>query len=84
MAQVKVIRKAYTRKDGTKVKATSYYTEDKTMPKTAGTKDAALEEEAVSVRAAFRERRRKSEVQIVVRLNKVCALSKRLNLINHN
>ena len=32
MAKIKVTRKAYTRKDGTRVKATTYYTEDKGKP----------------------------------------------------
>jgi hypothetical protein len=29
MAQIKVTRKSYVRKDGTKVKSTTYYTKDK-------------------------------------------------------
>ncbi len=32
MAKIKVIRKSYMRKDGTEVKGTSYYTEDKGKP----------------------------------------------------
>src|SRR5450756_2929437 len=37
MAQIKVTRKAYVRKDGTMVKGTSYYTKDKGKPgKTPG------------------------------------------------
>ena len=32
MAQIKVTRKAYVRKDGTVVKGTSYYTKDKGKP----------------------------------------------------
>ncbi|HEX7474689.1 MAG TPA: hypothetical protein VF318_01885 [Dehalococcoidales bacterium] len=32
MAKIKVTRKSYVRKDGTKVKGTTYYTEDKGKP----------------------------------------------------
>ncbi len=32
MAQIKVTRKSYVRKDGTKVKSTTYYTKDKGKP----------------------------------------------------
>jgi len=32
MAQIKITRKSYTRKDGTKVKGTTYYVKDKGKP----------------------------------------------------
>ncbi len=32
MAQIKITRKSYTRKDGTRVKGTTYYTKDKGKP----------------------------------------------------